>query len=1225
MILRNFTISSTDTISNIFVKISAMVDSLPKYIYLKGVDLDIQKLRRTKVLKDVEIVNIFDIIKEGNQSVADFVKNLKSVIDLFPKLDKVNDIIKPWMVYNLKDLDQEEFSLISFSIVDTINKSLNSNYEVEFTNFEESGKLIRRDIEGKIKENKRLAEILVSSEVQIQGKAFTPFSLEKIKYVLEIGQTTDTTINEVFNSIVLNTKIPFASMGGYFKVLKDFIPDREWIFDTDPNVISLKLIKSGNEYEDVKFKFENGIFKITLEADTEKVSKEAVVETVLSVIKKSNPVVTRDEPISVKGVFYIPDQNLDKYVFAHLVMNDPSFSVLVIDEVGKATKEKNSIYSYYNTGIYQMSIVLTPKIMDRFDPSMKGQSSILFPEGSSYLRFRVSMKGERDAIEMQENISKLVALYNIRYQDVVNLYRKYIPSFPEVKASKKAVKAAKKKTGESRRCQHFPIIVTEDEAVNYSDYMKFPAEDGQIYTCETEKLGKFKYVGLQYRKETGEFSPCCFEINQKTKKNSNYNKYLKVLETGNKDILEQKVKQQRLITTKKYVDNGNFGDVFYPNVLKFFEMCDSSVKYFRLGVHRSKMSFLNCIMEVAREPGAPVISVDDVRSKLEELAGNNSMLSLCRQELPDKTSEEIREMLLSPDTYIDPKLFVRMVETEFKCKIFIFSENGMVVPRHFKNYLRYENIYTKVVTVIEHMGSESQDAKYPQCELIVYSKEGETTYYYQPSQAVSTYAEEIFSEMTSSYILGNKVEKYVIDLDNIVGQTIDSYGKVSSFLINHPKGIFRVYTAYPMPPGNFPEDVTPTYIPTINDISSLFSNFKFVARNGISNCVLVTLENKYYIQITNTSTTHSVEQDVVIPETSEDSGLRTFNMYKTLARYMTEYMIHAFSGYINSNNLPLSSDSIEAFVKTSVKVDPDVVYGAISKKFTSGTILRDGKIVLPSVEILKRLVYTLRLEISRNPNGVLSYYKRTNIDAYILDITDFAYVPTQVILYGSDTVQRYIYELNNYHTFNYNVGFTGPKPFFYKNIHIDNNKAFLAQGVDNIEDAKSIVHNWNKSGINISHGIQKLKLKLYKYENDSVVSLIQKGKGCVLGYKVNHKPNFTVLLDMEKIEYGEEVSSVSDGMEFLEQLLLKYSRANVVFPSQLYVSGMEKDKAVAWLRGEIQELARNAARQDRRDNITKADILRVLNIDDELNKIFELVGEKVEVDPEFKPRHVDIY
>ena len=92
MILTNFAISSTDTLPNIFVKISAMLDSLPKYIYLRDVTLDIQQIRKAKILNNVEVVDMFSIIKSGNEDVNKFTKHLKVIIDLFPNLDKVNDI-----------------------------------------------------------------------------------------------------------------------------------------------------------------------------------------------------------------------------------------------------------------------------------------------------------------------------------------------------------------------------------------------------------------------------------------------------------------------------------------------------------------------------------------------------------------------------------------------------------------------------------------------------------------------------------------------------------------------------------------------------------------------------------------------------------------------------------------------------------------------------------------------------------------------------------------------------------------------------------------------------------------------------------------------------------------------------------------------------------------------------------------------------------------------------
>ena len=69
---------------------------------------------------------------------------------------------------------------------------------------------------------------------------------------------------------------------------------------------------------------------------------------------------------------------------------------------------------------------------------------------------------------------------------------------------------------------------------------------------------------------------------------------------------------------------------------------------------------------------------------------------------------------------------------------------------------------------------------------------------------------------------------------------------------------------------------------------------------------------------------------------------------------------------------------------------------------------------------------------------------------------------------------------------------------------------------------------------------------------------------------------------------------------------------------------MTTEEAVNWLRSEISELAANSARDAKRGTVTKTDILNVLNTDDELNKIFELVGEKVKLDAGFKPRYIDI-
>ena len=1121
MILQDFKIFSSDTIESILIRISTSIDSLPRYIHLEDVDMNLSVLKRLKILPRVKVIDLLSLIRDPDDNAEKFTKTLKGIIGYFPKLKPVDDILLPWLYYHTQTIPEDQLPLIVLYYSDTINRILGTTYNLE-VNVQNRTRFFK-DMKERLKENKKNAESLNVSEINVEPKQFTAFIPEKINYAIELGESTDTTINEVFNSIVLNTEIPFAALNGYYKVLKDFSPEPEWAHIEHENVVFLKLRKGANTYDDVKFAIHNGVFTILLDTDVDKKSKDFYVTTVLGVIQGSKPVVTKEIPISIKGVFYIPNQSLQQYVFADLVMNDPSFGSLIIDEVGKATKDKASIYAYYNNGSYLMSTILTAKIMDRFDPTMKGQSEELFPEGEEYLRIRVTSKDMDNIPDLQENIARMMALYNEKYDSVVAFYRQYIPNFPEARKKRKELekpkKAGKKPPGEAKRCQHHPIIIKESEIGNYSDIMRYP-QDGksksQIYTCDIPQRGAFKYVGLQLRKHTNEFAPCCFQVDQKVKKSSNYKKYLNYIETGELEISEETSKQQRVITTRKFLSSGTFGIIYYPILEKFLKISRNDIDYFRMGVNRSKMSLLNCVMEVFRSSKESAITLDDVRNKMREIASNTALLSVARQQNPGKTPKQIKKDLLS-DIYIDPRLYTRILEETFGCSIFVFSDAGLITPHYLKNFLSYNQRYDKVVLLIEHMGAERDAATYPQCEIIVYrvgNKPAE--YFFNNGHKVSMNLKDLFSDMTKSYADGSRVEPRVLDIKP-VGQNIDGYGKAFSFLINHKKGRVIMYSATPCAPLPVPEEIHETYTLTAEEVIQDFPSAQYVVRKGENKsiCMLIKIENTYYIPIipvenpVNPIITTSREALVLI---SNVSGLFHYNLYKKLARYLTEYMFFAFSDYIHTNSLDVSDRSLDRFVKESVVIS-DKDYGGIGKNFNkSGSILNAGKITIPSEEILRRLIYVLRLEFDRNVDMIQNYYKRVNIEAYISDISDFTIYVGQSILYGEQALVKYIDELKILYRFNYDVGFNGDKPFFYRNPLLGDSM-YLAQNTKNLNEAMSVCYNWKKNEVNTQNPAHKSNPTIYSYLSNGDVEEVIPGDDCnVLGYKINNDSRFTVLM-----------------------------------------------------------------------------------------------------------------
>ena len=96
MILRNFVISPFDTVSNILIRIASMLNSIPKYIHIRDVVLDIQALKKQRILDGVEVIDLLSIIRD-TPDIRRFAGVLANVIGFFPDLNLVNDILTPWL------------------------------------------------------------------------------------------------------------------------------------------------------------------------------------------------------------------------------------------------------------------------------------------------------------------------------------------------------------------------------------------------------------------------------------------------------------------------------------------------------------------------------------------------------------------------------------------------------------------------------------------------------------------------------------------------------------------------------------------------------------------------------------------------------------------------------------------------------------------------------------------------------------------------------------------------------------------------------------------------------------------------------------------------------------------------------------------------------------------------------------------------------------------------
>ena len=1176
-----------DTASSVFLRAAATLNSIPKYLYMKNAPIlpgavetklgqesiiDIKTLVRSKSLQ-TEVVDMFKAIqsRDRGNTIQYFARFLAENVKYFPSLSLKDDIIKPWLYYHVDS--GQDMDLVIFSYVDTINKALKTSVDITTMTFENDQYDKINAFSETLKTVQMQNKEIMASYVEVANLAYTPFELEQIKYALHISDNNSFTLQEIFDAIILSSEFPFAQLfverqpedDSYYKIYKDFVPEIGWIspqeggsqiilkFLTDKtekmNVAGVDVVKP--VYEDIRVISYDGKCILLLDAAIDQSGEASFFEKVLRVFQRARTDVILEEPVSIKGVFYIPNQTINKYIFSHLVMNDINFSVLVIDEVvGKPTKRKTGLYMYYLTNDvqdpYATSILITPKVMDRFDPTMRGKSPTMFPENEPYIRFRVTAKTNSVIQEIQDNMGRILALYKHKLEETLMLYRSFIPDFELEKELDVKTYGKKNEKKESRRCPHPPIVIKPEEAPQYEDTMVFPlpgdpsGKPSRLYACTIGKKSELKFVGLQLRRDTGEFVPCCFQTNQKMKSGSDYNKYLTYIDTGEKMEKNSGKAQQRVIKTKKFLKYQEFSDnVVHDTIEKLFDFADPDKPHVRYGTYKSKMSMLFCMLELFREEKTLVSESDGLRVK-EQLANTPRLLSLCKQALPNKSIEEIKAYLQS-DVYIDPRIFTNMLEEFFDCRIYTLNSTGLIGPEYKKGFLQYQSQVKRERTVllVEHMGAEADHSTTPQCEILAYTVDDVANYFFDSASIVAKLLHGIFKRMTRSHFLNSEVKPFQPLPFKPIGQRFDSFGKVFAFMVQGGGGVYTIYTKRPFPPLPIPE-----FAGAVNSFPSIFEVTRMidgVVKNGAFE------SSDFIIPMGEGVHTEGVHTERVLPQSSTSlSVVREFALYSKLSKYILEYFFYGYSFYLFDNGLEIGDESISQFASTVIE-DASVNYGPINKMFSqNNTIYSGGRITVPSEEIQKRCIYALKLESARHPDAIIGYKNKKNIFSFLDTINDYTQYATQNILFGKDALLKYITEFFTSQEIDYAIGFNGSLPHYYKfegDIYLSQNilpqrkergslwaepsKNTVINPKEGYRLAMNVCSNWETTGINVDTESDKCGFSVYKYSRDCADYKTEKFKLLnsgdtdqkIIGYKINGTPKYTALLNINAIKY----------------------------------------------------------------------------------------------------------
>jgi hypothetical protein len=924
--------------------------------------------------------------------------------------------------------------------------------------------------------------------------------------------------------------------------------------------------------------------QITINIDKGNVSKDVFVNRVLNVFKYNDVNIKSSYESKIVGTFYYPKQTLDKYIFSDLVMNDDIVKNLInIDEHEKATKKKQELYIHFNhpsTGY--ITATISEKIMKKNDPSMKNQNPDIFPVGQSYIRVKITKADNSKSVEkFKDMLGKILIIYDEKYNEIRDFYKQYIPEFGNVieyiEEDTQVIKLSKEVQeifgigGFYTYCEkkRTPTIISEEKASELKEegksVIKFPREipddpnitkypsDGQnsrYYTCN-HKI--HPYIGIQKNNlknsDNYPYVPCCFKRDQQKK--PRYQHYYQ-----GKEIKQIIKKQHNIISTDKILDHDQYGTL-PPNIENLFNIINSdpTIEYVRRGIGVSNVrnvnSFINAVMEALNDE-TNILSIEDKDELEVELIDQRNMLAneniapLCRQELYDMSVQKIISIIKDNNVYFDPKLFLHLLEHKFDCNIILFTkkilDGEMTLPRHLQAYYKNKN-KNRFVYIFEHMGSNSDDKiKYPwpQCELIVRynTKTGETQDSFSFDDKDTINIKNVYSLLTKSYALDSIIKETYLPINindpniKIKSQWIDSYGKTRRLNIKYKNNNISLITS-PIQPINVKETkqlkIYTVDLETVKNISNYLGikiNSQTIIEdtikevNGILGNVTISIPVKDKITLSNVPKKyHGLSYT-----DNQISDLEQYNRNKKLARYIVEYTLWLYSKYLKDQNIvDINDQNISNFAKNFFTINPNYKYNYIIKTFTKDSpLLKNGKIVVDSEETIKRLLYVLRLNIQRNKDTVLQYHLKSVIYNYYVDITDFKKYDHQVILFGEESVSKWISE-NNIKYFLYDeIQIGSNTPYFFKNNLIDSN-IHIAQNTTSLEKAIDIAITWKKHGYNPNiHAKNHIPVSftLYSYQNSSSIKKIEvKGKSYsekikIIGYKIDNTPFYTTLLSL---------------------------------------------------------------------------------------------------------------
>lgn len=803
-------------------------------------------------------------------------------------------------------------------------------------------------------------------------------------------------------------------------------------------------------------------------------TEDELIDRILSTFPSKISIQTKKQ-IQIKAEFLVPQFHLDRPIFLDMVMNDPVFSrVCFVDERMRLQKEKGGVYLYFafspdDPDDKLITCSMTEQIVEKTSLKVISKDPELKID-TPYLKVRITKALDIHSAESFKNIfSRLISLYNAKKEEVIDRYKKYIEDIEDIIDDMRSdIEKKRRRSTRTRKMlkdidpdqfisgysrwlcptKRAPKIIAskdnpddpepeeisklEEKNIQVMLFPKNNIESGvtynqYYYSCDHHSQDK--YPGLRVNKlsnsEKYPIVPCCYKKDHRSKKKSIWRKYYEEGQ-GFDDFRDKKQEtkdddedEKHIYTTNKILPSKRYG-ILVKNIENYFASIDINGRYLRQGVSRSYNSIIEVLM-MAIDPDFDGYNSTERKERIEEIRAeilDRSVNSDVYQQAYNYTPETIKVYLMDNKKYLDPKVFIRLLEDYFDCYIFIFSQNeqnpyGILdCPYHGKEYLQLKrNPKRPVVFIYEHMGAELDRAEYPQCELVVrIDSTNEYEFLFDGKYEVVKRTIDIFNEM---YSTRDKDSRIIVSFENkIVSQDLDYHGKTRFLQFNN--GICILTD--PLPPLSVKYGCKYKTVPASKAIDFLDSENANRRKDHIVSGKRVGIyaskgDVNFYIPIRPEEVDFDDQIEIPTPTfILPKSELTMFNEYHRRARCIIEYMLYLFSvDYRQYKPTSIDRFYIKKFVDRCIEVDPTFVYGHVPRVFSMNSgVLRDKKLIIPNTTTLKKLLYVLRVKLRNNIEEVKNYSDYKYINQYYIDIKDFSQTENQPILFGQNALRKWI-------------------------------------------------------------------------------------------------------------------------------------------------------------------------------------------------------------------------